>query len=128
MAIDKAAPILVVDDYAPLRRILRGLLLQLGFAAVDEAADGGTALAMLRRKAYGLVVSDWSMRPVGGLDLLRQVRADAALRHLPFVMLTAECRTENVIAAREAGVSGYIVKPFDLDVLRAKITGLAVAC
>ncbi len=127
MVIDRRQPVLIVDDYGPMRRVLRSLLRQLGFADVDEAEDGAAALALLRRRRYGLVISDWNMRPVTGLDLLREVRADPGLASLPFVMLTAESKTENVIAAREAGASSYVVKPFDAQTLRAKIAGLASA-
>lgn len=127
MVIDRRQPVLIVDDYGPMRRILRSLLRQLGFADVDEAEDGAAALAQLRSRPYGLVISDWNMRPVTGLDLLREVRADPGLASLPFVMLTAESKTENVIAAREAGASSYVVKPFDAETLRAKIAGLAPA-
>ena len=127
MVIDRRQPVLIVDDYGPMRRVLRSLLRQLGFADVDEAEDGAAALALLRHRPYGLVISDWNMRPVTGLDLLREVRADPRLASLPFVMLTAESKTENVIAAREAGASSYVVKPFDAEILRAKIAGLASA-
>lgn len=127
MVIDRRQPVLIVDDYGPMRRVLRSLLRQLGFADVDEAEDGAAALALLRRRRYGLVISDWNMRPVTGLDLLREVRADPGLASLPFVMLTAESKTENVIAAREAGASSYVVKPFDAETLRTKIAGLASA-
>jgi two-component system chemotaxis response regulator CheY len=128
MPVDETLPILIVDDYGAMRRIVRGLLRQLGLGHVDEAADAGTALRMLREKRYGLVISDWNMRPVSGLELLRRVRADKGLNRLPFIMVTAESKTESVIAAKEAGVSGYIVKPFTADTLRAKIAGVAGAC
>jgi two-component system chemotaxis response regulator CheY len=118
---DRNLPILIVDDYKTMLRIIRNLLRQLDFDNIDEATDGGMALSMLRQKRYGLVISDWNMQPVTGLDLLRQVRADAELKSLPFIMITAESKTENVIAAKEAGVSNYIVKPFNAETLRAKI-------
>lgn len=124
MAIDKSQPILIVDDYAPMLLVIRALLRQLGFDAVDEAADGTAALAMLRRKPYRLVISDCNMQPMTGLDLLRRVRAEKALKDLPFLMVTAESRTENVIAAREAGVSGYLMKPFGIDSFRDKICSI----
>jgi two-component system chemotaxis response regulator CheY len=127
MAVDKSQPILIVDDYRTMLRIVRSLLRQLGFDHIDEATDGGMALTMLRQKRYGLVISDWNMQPVTGLELLRQVRADAELKSLPFIMITAESKTENVIAAREAGVSNYIVKPFNAETLRAKIASVASA-
>jgi two-component system chemotaxis response regulator CheY len=105
-------------------RIIRNLLKQIAFTNVDEAADGSEALAKLRDKAYGLVISDWNMQPMTGLDLLRHVRADPALQHLPFIMITAESKTENVIAAKEAGVNNYIVKPFNAETLKAKIASV----
>jgi two-component system, chemotaxis family, chemotaxis protein CheY len=116
--------VLVVDDYSPMRRLLKSLLEQLGFKAVDEASDGGTALAKLRDAPIGLVVSDWSMEPMSGLDLLREVRADRELKHVPFLMVTAKGKTEHVVAAKEAGVSGYIVKPFNADTFKKKIETL----
>jgi two-component system chemotaxis response regulator CheY len=118
---DKNLPILIVDDYKTMLRIIRNLLRQLDYDNIDEATDGGMALTMLRQKRYGLVISDWNMQPVTGLELLRQVRQDAELKLLPFIMITAESKTENVIAAKEAGVSNYIVKPFNAETLRAKI-------
>jgi two-component system, chemotaxis family, chemotaxis protein CheY len=121
MAVDKNLPILIVDDYKTMLRIIRNLLRQLDFDNIDEATDGGMALGMLRQKRYGLVISDWNMQPVTGLELLRQVRADPELKALPFIMITAESKTENVIAAKEAGVSNYIVKPFNAETLKAKI-------
>ena len=124
---DRNTNVLIVDDYRTMLRIIRNLLKQLDFNNVDEATDGSMALQKLRDKDYGLVISDWNMRPVTGLDLLREVRADPGLALLPFVMLTAESKTENVIAAREAGASSYVVKPFDAEMLRAKIAGLAPA-
>lgn len=125
MAIDKSQPILIVDDYAPMLTIIRTLLRQLGFDAVDEASDGTMALEMLRRRRYGLVISDWNMRPMNGHELLRRIRADDALEDLPFLMVTAESDTENVIAAREAGVSGYLMKPFGIADFQAKIGSIA---
>jgi len=114
--------ILVVDDFPSMRRIIRSLLQQLGHPDVDEAVDGTEALAKLRSGVkYGLVLTDWNMEPMDGLELLRQIRADAALAHLPVVMITAEGSQENVIAAKQAGASQYIVKPFDAATLKAKI-------
>ena len=102
-------------------RIIRNLLKQIGFADVDDANDGSTALAKMHEKRYGLVISDWNMEPMTGYDLLRQVRADPDLGKTPFIMVTAESKTENVIAARKAGVNNYIVKPFNAQTLKAKI-------
>jgi two-component system chemotaxis response regulator CheY len=113
--------VLVVDDYATMRRILHSLLLQIGFKHIDDAGDGGAALAKLRDGCFGLVISDWNMAPMSGLQLLQEVRADSQLRDVPFIMVTAESKTENVAAAKEAGVSNYIVKPFNADTLKKKI-------
>jgi two-component system chemotaxis response regulator CheY len=124
MAVDRALPILIVDDYRTMLRIIRNLLQQLRFSNIDEATDGGAALTRLREKRYGLVISDWNMQPVTGLELLREVRADPQLAATPFIMITAESKTENVIAARDAGVSNYIVKPFNAETLRAKIASV----
>ena len=121
MAIDMGMNVLIVDDYKTMLRIIRNLLRQLGFENVDEATDGGTALMKLRDRNYGLVISDWNMEPMTGLQLLKEVRADNKLKQIPFVMITAESKTENVVAAKEAGVSNYIVKPFNADTLKKKI-------
>ena len=120
-AIDPNIPILVVDDYKTMLRIIRNLLKQLGFNNIDEATDGSSALQKLRDKAYGLVISDWNMEPMTGLELLKEVRADTQLDKLPFIMVTAESKSENVVAAKQAGVSNYIVKPFNAETLKAKL-------
>jgi two-component system chemotaxis response regulator CheY len=103
-------------------RIIRNLLKQLGFNNVDEATDGSMALQKLRDKDYGLVISDWNMEPMTGIQLLREVRADSKLKTLPFIMITAESKTENVVAAKEAGVNNYIVKPFNAATLKTKLS------
>src|SRR5215813_1337558 len=121
MSFDLSMPILVVDDYHTMVRIIRNLLKQLGFENVDDAPDGTAALAKLRAKKYGLVISDWNMEPMTGYDLLREVRGDPALGKTPFIMVTAESKTENVIAAKKAGVNNYIVKPFNAQTLQSKI-------
>ena len=121
MALDPSMPVLVVDDYSTMVRIIRNLLKQLGFADVDDAKDGASALVKMHVKRYGLVISDWNMEPMSGFDLLRQVRADPGLGEIPFIMVTAESKTENVIAAKKAGVNNYIVKPFNAQTLKAKI-------
>jgi two-component system chemotaxis response regulator CheY len=121
MALDPSMPVLVVDDYSTMVRIIRNLLKQLGFLDVDDAKDGASALVKMRIKRYGLVISDWNMEPMSGFDLLRQVRADSGLGEIPFIMVTAESKTENVIAAKKAGVNNYIVKPFNAQTLKAKI-------
>ena len=121
MALDTSMPVLVVDDYKTMIRIIRNLLKQLGFVNVDEASDGSSALSMMREKQYGLVISDWNMEPMTGYELLREVRADDHLSRTPFIMVTAESKTDNVIAAKKAGVNNYIVKPFNAATLKAKI-------
>jgi len=124
VSLDLSIPVLVVDDYQTMVRILRNLLKQIGFTDVDDASDGQAALEKLRAKKYGLVISDWNMAPMTGYELLQQVRADAELSTLPFIMVTAEAKTENVVAAKKAGVNNYIVKPFNADTLRAKISAV----
>jgi len=124
MAVDKNMNVLIVDDYKTMLRIIRNLLKQLGFNNVDEATDGAMALQMLRVGTYGLVISDWNMEPMTGLQLLREVRADPKLKPIPFIMVTAESKSENVIAAKEAGVSNYIVKPFNAETLKNKMTSV----
>lgn len=121
MAFDVSIPVLVVDDYSTMVRILRNLLKQIGFEDVDDAGDGSAALKKMRDRPYGLVISDWNMEPMTGFDLLQEVRGDPALALTPFIMVTAESKTENVIAAKRAGVSNYIVKPFNAQTLRSKI-------
>jgi two-component system, chemotaxis family, chemotaxis protein CheY len=123
---DKNTNILIVDDYKTMLRIIRNLLKQLEFDNVEEASDGSEALAKLRAGNFGLVISDWNMVPMTGLDLLKEVRADARLKNLPFIMITAESKTENVIAAKQAGVSNYIVKPFNAETLKEKIEKVMV--
>ncbi len=122
--VDMGMPILIVDDYKTMLRIIRNLLKQLGFNNVDEATDGSAALQKLRDKEYHLVISDWNMEPMSGMQLLTEVRADTKLKALPFIMITAESKTENVIAAKEAGVSNYIVKPFNAATLKTKLSAV----
>ena len=124
MAVNHSMPVLIVDDYKTMIRIIRNLLKQLGFANVDEAGDGTAALNMMRQKDYGLVISDWNMEPMTGYELLREVRADDRLSRIPFVLVTAESKTENVIAAKKAGVNNYIVKPFNAATLKSKIDAI----
>jgi two-component system chemotaxis response regulator CheY len=121
MSVDLNMQVLIVDDYKTMLRIIRNLLKQLGFNNVDEATDGSMALQKLRDKDYGMVISDWNMEPMTGIQLLREVRADMKLKSLPFIMITAESKTENVIAAKEAGVNNYIVKPFNAATLKTKL-------
>ncbi len=116
--------VLVVDDYSTMRRIIRNLLTQIGYNDIEEAADGNEALTKLRGAHYGLVISDWNMEPMTGFDLLKQVRADDKLKTTPFIMVTAESKTENVVAAKKAGVDNYIVKPFNAATLQTKINAV----
>ena len=121
MAVDMSMPVLVVDDYQTMIRIIRNLLTQLGFRNIEEAKDGRQALEKMQGQRYGLVISDWNMEPMTGFELLQQVRASEALKATPFIMITAESKTENVIAAKKAGVNNYIVKPFNAETLKGKI-------
>ncbi len=121
MALDTSMAVLVVDDYKTMIRIIRNLLKQLGFEDIDDAADGTEALEKMKQRKYGLVISDWNMEPMTGYELLKQVRADSGLSKTPFIMVTAESKTENVIAAKKAGVNNYIVKPFNAQTLKGKI-------
>ena len=121
MAVDLTTPVLVVDDYNTMVRIISNLLRQLGFQHIDDANDGAQALEKMRLRKYGLVISDWNMEPMSGFDLLQQVRSDAGFGDTPFIMVTAESKTENVIAAKKAGVNNYIVKPFNAQTLKSKI-------
>ena len=124
MAVDINMPILIVDDYKTMLRIVRNLLKQLGFDNVDEAMDGSGALGKLRERSYGLIISDWNMEPMTGLELLKEVRADEKMKATPFIMVTAESKTDNVVAAKKAGVNNYIVKPFNADTLKQKMSAV----
>ena len=124
MSVDYNMPILIVDDYKTMLKIIRNLLKQLGFTNVEEATDGSEALGKLREGDFDLVISDWNMEPMTGLQLLKEVRADDRLRAVPFIIITAESKIENVVAAKEAGVSNYIVKPFNAATLKAKLTSV----
>ncbi|MEQ1890377.1 MAG: response regulator [Alphaproteobacteria bacterium] len=124
MAVNLSMQVLVVDDYKTMIRIIRNLLKQLGFENVDEAEDGSAALAKMRTKQYGLVISDWNMEPMTGFELLKEVRADDRLKETPFIMVTAESKTENVVAAKKAGVNNYIVKPFNAATLKGKMASV----
>jgi two-component system chemotaxis response regulator CheY len=121
MAVDLSMPVLIVDDYNTMVRIIRNLLRQLGFEHIDDATDGSEAFAKMQQRKYGLVISDWNMEGMTGYHLLQQVRSDPGLSQTPFIMVTAESKTENVIAAKKAGVSNYIVKPFNAQTLKSKI-------
>jgi two-component system chemotaxis response regulator CheY len=124
MPFDPKMPVLVVDDYGTMVRIIRNLLRQLGFSDIDDASDGAAALEKMTMRRYGLVISDWNMEPMTGYDLLRRVRANPAIETTPFIMVTAESKTENVIAAKKAGVNNYIVKPFNAQTLKNKIEAI----
>jgi len=116
--------VLIVDDYATMRRIIRNLLTQIGFDDIEEAEDGEKALKKMRAAQFGLVLSDWNMSPVTGLELLKTVRADSALAKTPFILITAESKPENIVAAKQAGVNNYIIKPFNAETLKTKINAV----
>ncbi|MFM1848989.1 MAG: response regulator [Pseudomonadota bacterium] len=120
-SLDRAIPILVVDDFAAMRKVVKTCLKQLGFQNIVEAEDGAKALEKLQNGEFKLVISDWNMPNMMGLDLLKAVRGDAKLAKVPFVMVTAEAQKENVLEAAKAGVSNYIVKPFSADQLKSKL-------
>ncbi len=124
MAVDMNMNILIVDDYKTMLRIIENLLKQLGFKNIMQATDGAAALKLLRENNFGMVISDWNMQPMTGLQLLKEVRADEKLKPTPFIMITAESKTENVVAAKEAGVNNYIVKPFNAETLKTKIVSV----
>jgi two-component system chemotaxis response regulator CheY len=124
MAVDMSMNILIVDDYKTMLRIIENLLKQLGFRNIIQATDGSAALRLLRESNFGLVISDWNMQPMTGLQLLKEVRTDERLKTMPFIMITAESKTENVVAAKEAGVNNYIVKPFNAETLKQKISAV----
>jgi two-component system chemotaxis response regulator CheY len=119
--VDKNLKILVVDDFPTMRRIVRNLLKELGFSNVDEAEDGAAGLARLRGGGFDFVISDWNMPNLDGLEMLKQIRGDTALAHLPVLMVTAEAKKENIIAAAQAGANGYVVKPFTAATLDEKL-------
>ncbi|MDC0602533.1 chemotaxis response regulator CheY [Aliiglaciecola sp.] len=118
---DKNMKILVVDDFSTMRRIIKNLLKDLGFTNVQEADDGSTALPMLQQGDFDFVVTDWNMPGMQGIDLLRAIRADDSLKHLPVLMVTAEAKKEQIVAAAQAGVNGYVVKPFTAATLKEKL-------
>ena len=125
MAVDKNMNVLIVDDYNTMLRIIKNLLKQLGFNNVDEATDGAAAFEKVKQKQYGLIISDWNMEPMTGLDFLKALRtSDEAYKNTPFIMVTAESKTENVVLAKQAGVNNYIVKPFNAETLKTKISAV----
>src|SRR4030081_1073712 len=121
MAFDLSMPILVVDDYNTMIRIIRNLLKQLGFENVDDASDGSAALAKMQNKRYGLVISDWNMGPMTGYGLLKEVRASPEFSNTPLIKITAESKTQDVVGSRQAGVTNYMVKPFNAATLKTKM-------
>jgi two-component system chemotaxis response regulator CheY len=127
VTLDFSLSVLVVDDARTMAHVIRDLLRQIGFKNIDDAPGGASALAKMKSKYYGLVISDWNMEPMSGIDLLRQVRADPLLGKIPFIMMTAESRKDHVIAAIEAGANNYIVKPFSTQTLKAKIEAVLAA-
>ena len=118
---DLKMKILVVDDFSTMRRIVKNILKQLGYVDIEEAEDGSIALTKMKLDMYGLVISDWNMPNMSGLDLLKKIRSDDALKNTPVLMVTAEAKKENVIEAIQSGVNNYIVKPFTAEVLKEKI-------
>jgi two-component system chemotaxis response regulator CheY len=121
VVLDKNMKILVVDDFSTMRRIIKNLLKDLGFANIQEADDGSTALPMLQQGDFDFVVTDWNMPGMQGIDLLRAIRADANLKHIPVLMVTAEAKKEQIVAAAQAGVNGYVIKPFTAATLKEKL-------
>ncbi|MEO0318123.1 MAG: hypothetical protein RL404_1800 [Pseudomonadota bacterium] len=119
---DPKTKFLVVDDFSTMRRIVRNLLKELGYANVDEAEDGAMALSKLKNETFDFVISDWNMPNMDGLEMLKNIRADAAIGKMPVLMVTAEAKKENIIAAAQAGASGYVVKPFTAATLDEKLS------
>ncbi len=117
--------VLIVDDYNTMLRIMKNLLKQLGFVNIDEAMDGAAAFEKVQQKKYGLIISDWNMEPMTGYEFLKKIRSsDQSYSSIPFIMVTAESKTENVVAAKQAGVDNYIVKPFNAQTLKTKISAV----
>ncbi len=126
-AVNPTLKILVVDDFATMRRIIRNLLQDLGFSNISEADDGNTALPMLQSGNFDLLITDWNMPGMPGLDLLKAVRADSRLAKLPVLMLTAEAKREQIVEAAQAGVNGYVIKPFTAETLKTKLDKILAA-
>lgn len=122
--VDMNMKVLIVDDYKTMLRVLHSLLRQMNFSNIHEAEDGASALEKLRAGDFGLIISDWNMEPMSGMDLLMEVRSTDELKSIPFVMITAESSSENVIAAKQAGVSNYIIKPFTAETLKTKLVSV----
>lgn len=124
MAVDMNMQILVVDDFKTMLKIIESLLKQLGFKNIDEAMDGKEALEKMKSKRYDLILSDWNMEPMSGLDLLKSIRGNPDTKKLPVILITAESKVENIMAAKQAGVNNYIVKPFNAVTLKEKLTAV----
>lgn len=124
MPVDKNMRILIVDDFKTMLMITDNLLRQMGFQNIDKATDGASALEKIQKTSYGLILSDWNMEPMNGLDLLKAVRANPATKATPMILITAESKPENIIAAKQAGVNNYIVKPFNGVTLKEKMTAV----
>lgn len=124
MPVNMEMRILVVDDFKTMVQLTESLLKQFGFKQVEVASDGQQALEKLRAKSYDLILSDWNMEPMTGLELLKSVRATPKLKHIPVVLITAESKAENIIAAKQAGVNNYIIKPFTANTLKEKLTAV----
>jgi len=123
--VDMNMNILVVDDFKTMRRIVSNLLMQIGFKNIDEAIDGESALKKISDKNYNMVISDWNMEPMSGFELLQNIRSsENEIKTVPFIMITAESKPENIIKAKQAGVNNYIVKPFNVDTLKTKISAV----
>ena len=124
MAVDMNMRILIVDDFQTMLKILENFLKQFGFKNVDMASDGQKALDKLNASKYDLILSDWNMEPMSGLELLKQVRASDTLKRIPVILITAESKVENIIVAKQAGVNNYIVKPLNANTLKEKLTAV----
>ncbi len=122
--VDKEMAVLAIDDYSKMRQVVRLLLKDLGFYNIDEAASADEAMDKLQEKNYGLIISDWNMPGMTGLELLKRVRDTAAMKDTPFIMISAESKPENILSARDAGVSSYIVKPFTAETLKSRMVGV----
>jgi two-component system chemotaxis response regulator CheY len=127
MSFDWSKPVLVVDDYQTVIRIMRNLLRQAGFSEIDEARDGEEALTKMRERQYGLVISDLHMAPVDGFELVRKAKADEALKDTPIILVSGDAVPDNVVKARDAGAAAYVVKPFDSETLKARISSAVAA-
>jgi two-component system chemotaxis response regulator CheY len=124
MAVDKNMKILLVDDFKTMLKLTGSMLGQMGFKNIEEATDGSMALKKLKEQKYDLILSDWNMEPMTGLELLKNVRSDAALKAIPVILITAESKPENIIVAKQAGVNNYIVKPFNANTLKDKLAAV----